>query len=195
MPRRLTTLGAAALASAAALLVAAACSHSTSTASPTAAAPAQGPGPTTASVDLTKPPVLGSPKALALPEVVSRDLPNGLKLMVVEQHELPLADFVLVVKSGGETDEAGKLGTATLATSLLKEGTTTRNSLQIADQEAFLGVEIIANSGWDATTVQLHTPTAQLDSALALFADITLHAAFPPAELERLRKNRLTSLL
>ena len=115
--------------------------------------------------------------------------------MIVEQHELPLADFVLVVKSGGETDESGKLGTATLATSLLKEGTTSRNSLQIADHEAFLGVDIFTDSGWDATTLQLHTPTAQLDSALALFADVALRPAFPANELERLRKNRLTSLL
>jgi predicted Zn-dependent peptidase len=115
--------------------------------------------------------------------------------MIVEQHELPLADFVLVVKNGGETDEAGKLGTATLATSLLKEGTATRNSLQIADQEAFLGVDVFAGSGWDATTIQLHTPTAQLDSALALFADIALRPAFPANELERLRQQRLTSLL
>jgi zinc protease len=168
-----------------------ACSQSATVASSTASVPA----PASASVDLTKPPVLGAPTALALPAVVTRDLPNGLRLMVVEQHELPLADFVLVVKSGGETDEPGKLGTATLATSLLKEGTTTRNSLQIADQEAFLGVDIFAGSGWDGTTVQLHTPTAQLDSALALFADIALRPAFPANELERLRKNRLTSLL
>jgi predicted Zn-dependent peptidase len=176
-----------------ALLVAVGCAKSTTRGSATPApAPTAGP---TAAIDLTKPPALGAPKALTLPAVVERQLPNGLKVMVVEQHELPLADFVLVVKSGGETDEPGKLGTATLATSLLKEGTTTRNSLQIADQEAFLGVDIFAGSGWDATTIQLHTPTAQLDSALALFADIALRPAFPPNELERLRKNRLTSLL
>ena len=89
----------------------------------------------------------------------------------------------------------GSLARQRSTTSLLKEGTSTRNSLQIADQEAFLGVNVGANSGWDATTVQLHTPTAQLDSALALFADVALHPSFPPNELERLRKNRLTSLL
>ena len=156
---------------------------------------APSPSAPSASVDLTKPPVLGAPKPLTLPAVVTRELPNGLRIMVVEQHELPLADFVLVVRSGAETDAPDKLGTATLATSLLKEGTTSRSSLEIADQEAFLGVDLFANSGWDATTIQLHTPTAQLDSALALFADIALHPAFPANELERLRKNRLTSLL
>ena len=175
------------------LYVASACSQaSTSTTTSVTATPATPPAP---AVDLAKPPVFGAPKGLSLPAVVTRELPNGLELMIVEQHELPLADFVLVVRSGGETDESGKLGTATLATSLLKEGTTTRTSLQIADQEAFLGVSVFAGSGWDATTVQLHTPTAQLDSALALFADITLRPAFPATELERLRKTRLTSLL
>lgn len=191
-PRAYPVLACTALACASWLL--AACTRSTTVAS-TPANPAPGPPPTAAAVDLSKPPALGAPKPLTLPAVVTRDLPNGLRLLVVEQHELPLADFVLVVKNGAETDEAGKLGTATLATSLLKEGTTTRSSLQIADQEAFLGVDIFAGSGWDATTIQLHTPTAQLDSALALFADIALRPAFPTAELERLRKNRLTSLL
>ena len=174
------------------LCIASACSQAgTSVATSGNAAPT----PTAAAVDLSKPPALGAPKNLSLPAVVSRQLSNGLTLMVVEQHELPLADFVLVVRSGGETDEPGKLGTATLATSLLKEGTTTRTSLQIADQEAFLGVSVFAGSGWDATTVQLHTPTSQLDSALALFADVALRPAFPTTELERLRKTRLTSLL
>jgi predicted Zn-dependent peptidase len=192
MSRSSTSHRAAPFAIAAVLLAAGGCSQTT-TSTTTAAGAA--PVAATATVDLTKPPVLGAPKALTLPAVVTRDLPNGLRVMVVEQHELPLADFVLVVKSGGETDEAGKLGTATLATSLLKEGTTTRSSLQIADQEAFLGVDIFANSGWDATTIQLHTPTAQMDSALALFADIALHPAFPANELERLRQDRLTGLL
>lgn len=59
------------------------------------------PAPAAPTVDLTKPPVLGGPKPLSLPAVVTRDLPNGLRLMVVEQHELPLADFVLVIKNGG----------------------------------------------------------------------------------------------
>lgn len=178
-----------------AIVVASGCATAATTTTSTTSTTVGVSAPASASVDLTKPPVLGPPKALSLPAVVTRELPNGLKLMVVEQHELPLADFVLVVKSGGETDEAGKLGTATLATSLLKEGTTTRSSLQIADQEAFLGVDVFANSGWDATQVQLHTPTSQLDSALALFADIALHPAFPARELERLRQSRLTSLL
>ncbi len=140
-------------------------------------------------------PTLGPPKLLQLPPATERRLSNGLRLVVVPQHELPLADFALVVGTGVEADPAGREGLATMTASLLTEGTATRSSLQIADQAAYLGVSLRSVAGWDASEVLLHTPTAQLDSALALMADVTARPAFPAAELERMRAQRLTGLL
>jgi zinc protease len=147
-----------------------------------------------APIDLTRPPVLGPPPALRVPPVTTRQLPNGLRIVIVEQHELPLADVILQFRTGGEADPAGKIGDAALVAAMLTEGTTTRSALEIADQAAYLGVHLGAGSGWEQSTMSLHAPTAQLDSALALFADIVLHPAFPPADLERVRKMRLTAL-
>lgn len=147
-----------------------------------------------APIDLTVPPTLGPPPALRLPPITTRTLPNGLTLVVVEQHELPLADVILDVRTGGEADPAGKAGAASLTAGMLTEGTTTRSALQIADQAAYLGVRVGASSGWEQSTVSLHAPTAQLDSALALFADVALHPAFSAPDLERVRKVRLTAL-
>lgn len=147
-----------------------------------------------APIDLTVPPTLGAPPLLKLPPVTTRQLANGLRIVVIEQHELPLADAILQMRSGGEADPANRTGTAALVAAMLTEGTTSRTSLQIADQAAYLGVEVGAGSGWEQSTVSLHTPTAQLDSAMALFADIALHPAFPSTDLERVRKERLTSL-
>ena len=146
-------------------------------------------------LDRSKPPTLGPPPKVSLPPIVTRELPNGLKLMIVEHRELPVADFILVVESGGTVDPPTKTGLANLTAAMLTEGTTTRSSLAIADQLAFLGVSLNASSNWDASTLSLHTPTSQLDSALALFADVALHPSFPQDEFERLRKDRLTGLL
>lgn len=146
-------------------------------------------------VDRTKPPELGAPPRVSLPPIVTRQLANGLKLLIVEQHELPLADFVLVVGSGGTADPTGKTGAANLTAAMLREGTTTRKSLDIADQTSFLGISLFPQASWESSTLSLHTPTAQLDSALALFADVVLHPTFPANEFERIRKNRLTELL
>ncbi|MEO6528632.1 MAG: pitrilysin family protein, partial [Gemmatimonadaceae bacterium] len=59
---------------------------------------------------------------------------------------------------------------------------------------AYLGVTLGATSSWEQSTVSLHTTTAQLDSALALFADVALRPSFPTSDLERVRKVRLTAL-
>ncbi|HJQ11274.1 MAG TPA: pitrilysin family protein [Gemmatimonadaceae bacterium] len=146
-------------------------------------------------VDRTKAPELGPPPRVSLPPIVTRQLANGLKLLIVEQHELPLADFVLVVGSGGTADPTGKGGAANLTAQMLREGTTTRKSLDIADQTSFLGISLFPQASWESTTLSLHTPTAQLDSALALFADVALHPSFPANEFDRIKKNRLTELL
>lgn len=179
------------LSMAAGLATLAACSSApvVTTSTPTPPAPV-----VAAPIDLTKPPVLGAPPALRVPPITTRQLPNGLRIVVVEQHELPIADVILQIRNGGEADPANHTGTAALTSALLTEGTTTRSALQIADQAAYLGVRVGASSGWEQSTVSLHTPTAQLDSALALFADIALHPAFPAPDLERVRKVRLTAL-
>ena len=141
------------------------------------------------------PPHLGPPPSLTPPPMTERTLPNGLRLIVVEQHELPLADFVLLVNAGGASDPPNRSGLATLTADLLNEGTATRSSLAIADQTSYLGVQLGASAAWDYSMVTLHTPTAQLDSALALFADVTLRPSFPQREFDRLKTERLTELL
>ena len=150
---------------------------------------------TQAQIDRSTAPVLGPPPALHIPPVVVRELANGLKLMVVERHNLPVADFVLVIPSGATANPADRAGTADLVARMLTEGTTSRSALQIADQTAFLGISLFSSSGWDATTVRLSTPTAQLDSALALFADVVLRPSFPTTEFARVKQERLTALL
>ncbi len=178
------------------LLIAGACASGQTPPTPTTTTTTPAPVPSpVATSDLSTPPVLPAPPSLTLPPIVTRELPNGLRLLIVEHHELPVADFLLLVRTGTEADGPNKAGLATLTASMLDEGTTTRNALQIADQEAFLGVDISTSSGWDASTVGLHTPIAQLDSALALFADVVLRPSFPRTDLERLRKDRLTELL
>src|SRR5687767_1610456 len=109
-------------------------------------------------LDRSKPPVLGPPPSVSLPPIITRELPNGLKLMIVEHHELPVASFVLVAESGGTIDPAQKTGLANLTAAMLTEGTTSRSSLEIADQAAFLGISLNASSDWDASTIRLQTP-------------------------------------
>ncbi|HUF11858.1 MAG TPA: pitrilysin family protein [Longimicrobiales bacterium] len=170
-------------------IVAAACGSP-----PEPAPPAPGDDVTTTDIRTT-PPVAGPPPELSLPNPVRSTLANGLEVILVEQHELPVVDLRLVVRTGAAADAPADAGRATLLADLLDEGTTTRTSLQIADELEFLGAELHTDASWDASLVTLHVLRPRLDAALELMSDVVLHATFPDEELERKRAERLATLI
>jgi zinc protease len=145
--------------------------------------------------DRSKPPASGPAPALKLPPIQKRALANGLSVWIVEMAKVPVVQINLIVRAGAATDPAGKYGLASFTAAMLDEGAGTRNALELADAIEFLGVNISTGSSWDASTVGLFTPVSKLDAALPLLADVALHPTFSEAEVERLRKERLTSLI
>jgi predicted Zn-dependent peptidase len=145
--------------------------------------------------DRSKPPALGPAPQLKLPAIQKRSLSNGVSVWVVEAHEVPLVQITLLVKAGSSDDPAGKYGLASLTAAMLDEGAGTRSALEIADEIDFLGADLGASGSFDASAVRLGVPVARLGSALTVMADVALRPTFPEAELERLRKERLTELL
>ncbi|HEX8284067.1 MAG TPA: insulinase family protein [Pyrinomonadaceae bacterium] len=131
---------------------------------------------------------------LTLPAVQRRKLSNGLEVLVVEHHELPVVSLNLVMKTGAAGDPAGKAGLASLTADLLDEGTATRSALEISDQLARIGSTLQVSAGWDSTTAGMRTLTRHLDGALAIYADVIANPAFPDGELQRIRQQRLAAL-
>lgn len=147
------------------------------------------------STDSPKVPKLGPPPALKLPPIHHFSLSNGLKVSVMEKHEVPLVQMELIVRSGSINDPPGMSGVASMTAAMLEEGAGTRNSLELSDAIDFLGADISAFASQHTSGVVMHTPLSKLDSALTLFADVALRPTFPPEELERNRKERLTTLM
>jgi zinc protease len=145
--------------------------------------------------DRTHPPQAGAPDALNLPAIQKRQLSNGVPVWIVELHKVPVVQVNLVVFSGTADDPPGKFGVASLTAAMLDEGAGTRSALEIADAVDFLGADLEATGGIDRTTLSLHVPVARLPAALPTMADVALRPSFPPAELERVRRERLTSII
>ena len=145
--------------------------------------------------DRSKPPVSGPPPTLKLPAIEKQQLTNGLPVWIVEQHEVPVAQVNLVVASGSADDPPGKYGVASLAASMLMEGAGSRSSLELADAIDFLGADLTAASASDMSAVRLHAPVGRLADALPLMADVAQRPIFNGADLERLRQQRLTTII
>jgi predicted Zn-dependent peptidase len=145
--------------------------------------------------DRTRPPAVGPTPQVNLPSIQKRTLSNGLAVWLVEAHEVPVVQVTLVLRAGSGDDPAGKFGTASLTAAMLDEGAGSHSALEIGDDVEFLGATFSTTSSFDASTVRLNVPVQRLQDALPLLADVTLRPSFTEMELERLRQERLTSLL
>jgi predicted Zn-dependent peptidase len=144
--------------------------------------------------DRSGPPKLGPPPSLKLPPIQHLKLSNGISVVLLEKHAVPVVQVDLVIRAGATMDPAEKSGLASMTAGMLMEGAGPRDALQLADAIDFLGAQIGAGAGQHTTGVSLHTPVAKLDSALALLADVVRRPAFQASDLARKRKERLTTL-
>jgi zinc protease len=148
-----------------------------------------------AQVDRTKKPTPGPTPPIVLPKIQHGTLENGLKVMLVEYHQLPIVRLNLVLSTGTTADPAEKAGTANLTMRMLDEGTETRTALQIADALDFIGAHVSASTTHDGSFVTLQTLKEHMAVALDIYSDVLLHATFPQKEFDRVKKEDLTSLI
>ena len=144
--------------------------------------------------DRSAPPIAGAPPAPEFPTLERATLSNGLKLVLAERRSIPQVRVDLLLDAGYAADQFALPGTASLAMTMLDEGTTTRTALQISDRLADLGATLGAGSRLDVSMVSLAALRDQLDPSLDLFADIVLHPAFRQSDVDRLKQQRLAQI-
>lgn len=145
--------------------------------------------------DRSKPPSPGPPPKLEVPAIQNLALSNGIKVLFVERHRVPLVQIGVVVRAGASADPRGKAGLAYMTAEMLDRGAGGRSALELSDAIDHLGADVSAGAGWDATLIGLNVPAQRFAEALPILADVVRRPAFPPDEIERVRKELLTELL
>jgi len=148
----------------------------------------QQPPSTTQMVLKGKAPVSNELLKVTLPKAKEATLPNGLRLMVLEDHRVPQVTFQLMIPgAGGYYDPADRGGLATWTAALMREGTATHSSAQISEALETLGASLFTSGGTSSTNGEIDGSalTESLPKLMDLTADVLLHPAFPPAEWDR----------
>ena len=141
------------------------------------------------------PPIPGPAHALSLPIPKQFRLPNGLTVLLVEQHSLPIVSANVIVLSGSDRNAPDLPGLASFTSSMLDEGTAKRSALQIAADGDQIGASLSAGSTTDMSFVAMRTLKKNVEAAFELASDVLLNPAFAPEEIERVRNDRLTHIL
>ena len=140
------------------------------------------------------PPSVPPPKAYVMPLPAVRTLANGLKVVVIERHDLPLVTLRMVVEAGAEADPRDAPGTAQMVTALLNQGTAHRTAEEIAQTIDRAGGSIDTGADWDSSYASLSVLSNDTETAFDLLSDILLNPSFAPAEIERKRRQTLSAL-
>jgi predicted Zn-dependent peptidase len=140
-------------------------------------------------------PTHGDPRPYHFPRFEREELSNGLGLITVDLPGRALVTASLVLPSGAvdEPDELG--GVTSLMARAMTEGTAKRDAIELTEASERLGASLHAEAGWDGLSVSVDVPAERLSAALELAAEVAIEPSFPPADVERLRDERLNDLL
>jgi len=121
-------------------------------------------------------------------------LPNGVKLIVKERHDVPLVALRAALMGGVRQETPRTNGVSNFVAEMLTRGTERRTAEQIAEEVESLGGSISGFSGRNSFGVTMEVPSEGLARAFDVFADVVLHPSFPEDEMERARRDILSQI-
>ncbi|RMH45068.1 MAG: hypothetical protein D6689_00830 [Deltaproteobacteria bacterium] len=166
------------------------------TAKPADTAPADAPpaDPWAGRTDLIEAPEPQPPQEVKLPPIRRFTLKNGLQVIVIERHDLPVVGMQLAVRAGEQDDMRDKRGLAQFAAAMLTKGTRKRSAEQIAEAVDFVGARLNAGASLEATTLSCSALTKHVDTCFDLLPDVAANPTFPAKEMDQVRDQLITAV-
>ncbi len=129
------------------------------------------------------------------PGALHRDeLPNGLRVLVLEDRRLPRVVLGLSLRRGESTVARDEAGVASFTADLMQRGAGSRDAIALAEAVDEIGASFSVWSGWDEMGVAVSGLSRDLDRLVEILADVVLRPRFERLEADRLRSERLAAL-
>jgi zinc protease len=132
--------------------------------------------------DRTVIPVDGPEPMVIIPTVWNDKLSNGMAVWGIEQNELPLVQFNIVIKGGHYLDKLEKPGVASMMASMMNQGTKNKTPLELEEAIETLGARINVRSSGTAITIGANCLVRNFGKTLALLEEMLLEPRWDPDE-------------
>ena len=149
---------------------------------------------TESNFDRSKAPEIGESPKLNIPESWAVTLDNDMKVLGIEQTELPIVNFSIVLDGGHLLDDINKNGVANLMTDILMEGTATKTPEQLEEEIEMLGASIRMYTGDEAITISGNTLVRNFDATMKLVEEILLNPRWDEEELARIKTSTINGI-
>lgn len=116
-------------------------------------------------------------------------LPNGLTLILKEDHSTPIVAVSTFARGGLWIEPEGKAGVSNMAARLLRRGAGALTAREISDRADALGMRFTSAGGSDFATVAWQAPSSSLEKAWDLYRTVLANPTFPAAEIAKVRED------
>src|SRR5262245_53105677 len=148
----------------------------------------------------SQPPKPGPVRPLKLPTPREVKLPNGLTLVLIEDHRAPivtaLVGIPLVInQSAGIAEMTNQLALAEATAELITEGAGSRTSEQLAREDETLGGRIASSANSDYAEVTVSVLAENVERMMKTLGDVIVRPNFPEDEVALFKKTRIDKLV
>ena len=152
-------------------------------------------GPATLVAQQKTPPSPGADRPLNLPRITEKKLANGLTVIMAPLPNVPKVTAILTFRSATNGTERDKHpGIASIAATVVNEGTDTRSSKQIKEELRSIGGALNLGSDADSTSMTARALSEYSTKLFELMSDIAQHPSFPESELKLAKDNTIQSI-
>jgi len=118
-------------------------------------------------------------KEIQIPKIEEATLPNGMKVYLLENHELPLVRGSALIRTGNLFDPADKIGLASVTGDAIRSGGTSKLSGDQIDVELEnIAADVESEIGENSGSVAFSTLKERTDEVLGVFHDVLTDPAF-----------------
>ncbi|MBA9075923.1 M16 family metallopeptidase [Rufibacter quisquiliarum] len=149
---------------------------------------------TPSKIDRSKMPELSNNFSFTAPAIWTGQLKNGMKVYGIEQNELPLVQFSILIKGGMQLDDQQKIGTAALVDAMLLEGTKNKTAQQLEEAIGQLGAFIGVNASSEGITLTGNTLSRNFPQVMKLVEEILLEPRWDEAEFAKAKQAALSRI-
>jgi len=139
-------------------------------------------------------PKTGESPKLNIPESWTTTLSNGMEVYGIQQTEIPVVNFSLVIDGGHLLDSFEKNGVANLMTDIMMEGTANKTPQELEEEIELLGASISMFTGRESITIRGNTLVRNFDKTMKLVEEILLEPRWDEEELKRIKTSAINSI-
>ncbi|REG94468.1 M16 family metallopeptidase [Algoriphagus antarcticus] len=148
----------------------------------------------TSSFDRSTEPPYGKTPEVKIPSVWDDSLANGLKVYGIENHEVPLVQFNMVIDGGQLLDDPNKVGVANLMAQLMTKGTENKTTAELEVAIEQLGASVNVYTSTESTTIAVNTLSRNYNEVMDLVKEIILEPRWDSVEFELAKQSTISRI-